>query len=107
MRVGPVTDIAVEIFRDRDLGRQRAPALRDLDVFLFENDLAAIVRDLGGATLPFNLIEWLHRRIAENALEMQAWALPLRGGAFAAIRRFPRVVQRCCRDSGFKLNHTS
>jgi hypothetical protein len=49
VRIGAVGDVAVEIFRDRDFRGERAPALRDLDVFLLENDLAAVVGDFRGA----------------------------------------------------------
>ena len=45
----PLRDVAVEIFRDRDLGRQRAPGFRHLDVLLLEDHLAAVVGDLGRA----------------------------------------------------------
>jgi len=38
-------DVAAEIFRDDDVGRQLAPGLRDLDVLLFEDDFALLVAD--------------------------------------------------------------
>ena len=72
VRIGAVGDVAVEIFRNRDLGRERAPAFWDLDVFLFENHLAAVVGDLRRAAFPFHLIEWRYRRVAKDALKTQA-----------------------------------
>jgi len=56
VRIGSVRDIAVKIFRNRNLGRQRAPIFWNLNVFLFENDLATVVRDLRRPMFPFDLI---------------------------------------------------
>src|SRR5438045_7643216 len=70
-RISPVRDVAVEIFRDRDLGRKRAPTLWDFDVFLLENDLATVVGDLRRAPFPFDLIEWRNGWITENARHAQ------------------------------------
>ena len=83
VRVGPVGDVAVEIFRDGDLGRQRAPAFRHLDVFLLEDDLAAVIRDLRRAAVPFELIERRNLGVAENPLKPQAATLFARGFAAA------------------------
>ena len=48
VRIGAIGEVAVEIFRDGDLGGEGAPAARDFDVFLFEDDFAGVVVDLGG-----------------------------------------------------------
>ena len=86
-RIGPNRNIAVEIFRDCDFGRQRAPALRHLDIFLFENDPAGIIRDLGSPAFPFYLIERFHSRTAENALEPQRGSFFPGHALTATIRR--------------------
>ena len=85
VRIGAVGDVAVEIFRDRDLGRQRAPRLRHLDVFLLENDLPAVVRDLSGAAFPFDLVEWGDLCIAKHSLETQAAPLCFHARAYDKV----------------------
>ena len=72
VRIGAVGDVAVEILRDRDFRGERTPVFRDLDIFLFENDLAAVVSDFRVATFPFNLIEWRYSGIAEHAFKTEA-----------------------------------
>ena len=59
--------LPVKILRDNDLCGEQRPRLRNLDVFLLENHLAGVVGDLGGAAVPFDLIEWLDFRVTENA----------------------------------------
>ena len=80
-----VGDVAVKIFRDGDLGRERAPAFRHFDVLLLENDLAAVVGDLRGAPFPFDLVERRDFRVAENALETQRRFFFFAVAIFAAI----------------------
>src|SRR5207247_10383172 len=70
--VGAVGNVAVEILRHGDFRGERAPILRDLDVFLLENDLAAVVSDFRSAAFPFDLIKWRDGRIAEQTLERHA-----------------------------------
>src|SRR5207237_7943136 len=69
MGIGAVGDVAIEIFRHRYLGRESAPALRDLYVLLFENDFATVISDLRCAAFPFDLIEWRNLGIADYALQ--------------------------------------
>ncbi len=103
--IGSVRDVTVKVFRDRDLGRERTPAFRYLDVLLFENDFAAVIRDLRSATLPFDLIEWLDFPVAENALKPETAVLPFRNAILPSNSRFLRFVKRGGLNSGFKLNH--
>src|SRR4029077_14973520 len=72
VRVSTVGNVAVKIFRHGDFRGERAPILRDLNVFLLENDLAAVVGDFRSASFPFDLIEWRDGSIAEHTLETQA-----------------------------------
>src|SRR4029434_2884307 len=65
--VGAVGNVAVEIFRHGNFRGERAPILRDLNVFLLENDLPAVVGDFRGASFPFDLIKWRDGSIAEHA----------------------------------------
>ena len=94
VRISSVRDVAVKIFRDHDLRRERAPDLRHLDVFLLENDLAAVVGDFRRALFPFDLVERRDLRVAENALEPQPATLCFRARDFcgrrASLRRFAR-----------------
>src|SRR6266550_4995142 len=107
MWVGPITDIAVEIFRNRDLGRQRTPALWDLDVILLENNLAAVIGDLRRAPFPFDLIKWRNRGLTENSLEIQTRIFLFRSPVFPVLGRFTRFTKRRRRNPGSKLNHSS
>src|SRR5437667_9186153 len=93
MGIGAVRDVAVEIFRHRYLGREGAPALRDLNVLLFENDFATVISDLRCATFPFDLIEWRNRGIAEHALKTQAAVFLFPASAFSARSRFRRSIE--------------
>ena len=63
--------LAVKILRDNDLHCQQRPRLRRFDIFLLEDDFTGVVGDFGGAAVPFNLIERLDLRIAENAPDGQ------------------------------------
>ena len=86
LRVGAVGDVAVEVLRDRDLGRQFAPLGRHFDVLLFEDGLAAVIGDGGGAVVPFHLVEGGDPRGGEGGGERK----PGRGGfrrRCAAFRR--------------------
>ncbi len=105
VRISPIGDVAIEIFRDRDLCRERGPVFRNLDVFLPENNLAAVIVDLGGASLPFDLLEWRDRRVAKNAIETKRRIFLVRHATFARSARFSVFVQRRRSDSGFELNH--
>jgi hypothetical protein len=60
--------LAVKVFGDDHLGGQDRPGLGHLDVFLFENDPPRFVGDLGRAPFPFDLVEGVYLRIAEDAL---------------------------------------
>ena len=105
VRIGPVRDVAIEIFRDRDLGRQRAPALRHLDIFLLENHLAAILGDLRRAPFPIDLIERRDFRVAEHALEAKPRIFLLTRPIFCAERRFSGGIQRGRMNAVFELDH--
>src|SRR5260370_35196133 len=69
--VGAVRDVAIEIFRYRDFRGQSAPVFRDLDIFLFENDLATVVGDFRIAAFPLNLIEWRYGGGAKYTFKTQ------------------------------------
>ncbi len=102
--IGSVRDVAVEIFRNRDLGRERAPIFWNLDVLLFEDDLPAVVRDFSRPFLPLDLLEWRELRVAENALKPQPGIL-FRCTTFACSARVAAFVERGRLDSGFQLDH--
>jgi len=65
VRVGAVSNVAVEIFRHGDFRGERAPILRDLNVFLLEDDFPAVVGDFRSAPFPFDLIKRRDGSIAE------------------------------------------
>ena len=69
--VGAVGDVAVKIFRDRDLRRQLAPGLRHFDVLLLEDHLSAVIGDFRGSPVPFDLIKRGEVFLRENPLEFQ------------------------------------
>ena len=104
MRVGSVRDVAVKIFRDRDLGRERAPAFRHLDIFLFENHLAAVVGDLRRPAFPLHFIEGRDRRVAEDTLKTQT-ATFLAGSFPLAGKRLAIFSERGGLKAGFELDH--
>ena len=85
--------LAKEIFRDDDLGRKLRPVLGHLDVFLLENDLAALVGDLRRAGIPLDLVVGIPLGIAEHPLDLDArtrfalgQAAPFRGRDFWGSR---------------------
>ena len=86
--IGAVRDVAVKVFRDGDLGRERAPAFRDFDVLLLENHFAAVIGDFRGAPFPFNLIKWRNSGIAEHALKMHTGLFLFVGLVSSAHGRF-------------------
>src|SRR5437667_19875 len=98
-------DVAVEIFRDCDFGRERAPTLRHFDVLLLEDNLAAVVIDFRCAAFPFDLIERRNGSVAEHALKTQAGIFGFFGLDLAALGWFRRSFERGRRNPGFKLNH--
>ena len=67
--------LAKEIFRDDDLGRKLRPVLGHLDVFLLENDLAALVGNLRRAGIPLDFIVGISLGIAEHPLDLDARTL--------------------------------
>src|SRR5436853_7759430 len=71
-RISPVRDIAVKIFRDRDLRRPLAPVCRPFAVVLFKDDLAAVASNFSSAAFPFYHVEGRTFRVAEPSLEDQA-----------------------------------
>ena len=75
-RIRAIRDVAIEIFRHRDLCRQRTPGFRDLNILLTKDHLPAVIRDLGGATLPFDLIKGRNALLTEKALKLQSALLP-------------------------------
>ena len=104
VRVGPVGDVAVKIFRDRDFGRERAPAFRDLDVFLFKDHLGAVVGDFGGPAFPFHLVKRTDLRITENALKTQT-ALLFPSRFWSTRKRFAIFGESIGLKAGFELDH--
>ena len=91
--IGAVRDVAVKILRDRYFGRERAPALRDFDVLLLKDDFGTVIGDFRGAPLPFNLIKWRNRGIAEQALKTQGALLLFVVPVSSAHGRFRWAVQ--------------
>jgi len=75
VRVGAVGEVAVEIFRDGDFGGEGAPAARDFDVFLLEDDFAGVVVDFGGALVPLDVVEGRAGLGVEAGLEFEALGL--------------------------------
>ena len=65
---------AVKIFGNDDLCREHRPRARHFDVFLFEDDFAGVVSDLGRAPFPFDLVERRDFRVAEDAIDPKALA---------------------------------
>jgi len=65
------TDLPAKIFRNHDVGRLLRPELRNLDVALLEDDLAALVADDGGAKLPFDLVERIDSSLRKESRERQ------------------------------------
>src|SRR5262249_3137302 len=66
------SDLPAEIFRDHDVGRLLRPAPGNLDVALFEHDVAALIADDGGADVPLDLVERIDARLGDEARKRQA-----------------------------------
>ena len=105
VRIRAVGDVAIKILGDGDFRRESAPGFRHLDVFLLENHLAAVVRDLGRAPFPIDLVERCDVCVAENALETQTFALLFASAIFATNGRFPWAIERGRVNPGFELDH--
>ena len=104
VRVSAVGDVAVEVFGNRDFSCERAPVFWDLDFFLLENNLAAVVGDLRRPALPFQLLKRRHRRVAKDALKTQAAIFfPARFGATG--KRFTILDEGGGLQAGFELDH--
>src|SRR6516165_2048771 len=67
-------NLTTEVLRRDDVGGLLRPGLRDLDVALLEDDLAAFVADDGVAQLPLHLIKGVNARGREKSRKSQAWA---------------------------------
>ena len=63
--------ISVEVLGADHLGGQNRPVLRNFDPLLLEDGLARIIGDLRRAAIPFDLVEGLDLRVAEDPLEWQ------------------------------------
>src|SRR5262249_50708892 len=85
--VGTVRDVAVEVFRNSDFRGERTPVLRDQDIFLLENDLAAVVGDFRVTPFPFDLVKWRNRWIAEYTFDPQATIFLAARFIFSTCRR--------------------
>jgi hypothetical protein len=55
-----VAHLPAEVLRDDDVGGLLRPELGNLDVALFEDDLALLVADDGGADFPLHFVERVH-----------------------------------------------
>ena len=79
--IGALGDVAVEIFRDGDLGGEHAPALGHFDVLLLEDGLAGVVGDFRRALFPFDLVVGMNARLGErparrSARVLRTWSWP-------------------------------
>src|SRR6266849_6781090 len=74
-------------------------------VLLLEDDLAAVVGDLGSAPLPFDLIERRDVGVAKEPFEMQPDALRFTHAIFATVPGFARLGKRGRANTGFELDH--
>jgi hypothetical protein len=63
--------LAVKVFGDNDFSGEERPGFWNFDVFLFKNNFTGVVGDFGCATLPFDLVEGVNFRIAEDAIEFE------------------------------------
>ena len=104
VRIRAVGDVAVKIFRDRNLRRERAPRFWHLDVLLLEDDLTAVVCDFRRPFFPFDLLERRTFRVAKTALETQSRRLFRRAFLPANIGA-ARFIERRRMESGFQLDH--
>src|SRR6185436_18780238 len=71
--------LAAEVLRRDDVGRKLRPGLRDLDVVLLEDLLAALALDPRGAPLPGHLVVGVDPRTGEVTPQREAGAGVLRG----------------------------
>jgi hypothetical protein len=65
------SNLAAEILRNDNVGGLLRPALRNLDVALLEDELAALVRDDRGAQIPLDLVERVDIRVGEEPRKCQ------------------------------------
>ncbi len=72
-------DLTVQIFARDDVGRGHGPVFGDFDVFLFEDDTAVRVGDLGKAEIPLEFVVGGDAGLGEEAVEGQAGSLLNRG----------------------------
>ena len=97
---------AVKILRHDDFGGQHGPGLRHFDVFLLEDDFAAVVGDFGGAAVPFDLVEGLDLGVAEDALDGQMFWIPRNAGTRAFGREWLGAAGRQgVADAVSRINH--
>ena len=73
-------EVAAEVLRDDDVGGHLRPELRHLDVFLLEDDPAALVGDDGRAHLPFAGVVDVDARLGEEAVDGDAAGLGFLSG---------------------------
>src|SRR5687768_4788549 len=64
-------ELPAEILRDDDVGGLLRPELRNLNVALFEDDLALLVADDSGADFPLHFVERVHTGQCEVARELE------------------------------------
>jgi hypothetical protein len=65
------SQLPAEVLRDDDVGGLLRPELGNLDVALFEDDLALFVADDGRADLPLHFVERVHTGQGEVARELE------------------------------------
>ena len=101
--------LAVKIFRDDHFCGEDRPGFRHFDVVLLENDFAAVVGDFGGAFIPFDLVEGLDLRVAEDAIHFEGlgWLLRSPGKLYHELHLLDRLfgrlggaLRRLCRPAG-------
>src|SRR5580692_7304810 len=100
---------SVKVFRDHHFGGEQGPRFGHLDIFLFENNLAAIVGNFSRALLPFDLVERFDLRIAKNPFDRQRFCRSRQGGTGAGrggVRGTPATRSwRRRRQMGTSVNH--
>ena len=62
--------VAIKILRTDDFGRQLGPTFGNFNVLLFEKSFPRIVRDFGGALVPFDFIKRWNLRSTEDSLNL-------------------------------------
>src|SRR5215471_15018804 len=68
-------ELAVKVFAGNDVGRSHRPGFWDLDLFLFEDDVAFRVRDRGSALFPFDFVVGRDARLGKKPAEAKAVSL--------------------------------